>query len=108
MSAFHPGVTGRTSDCDLEPLAVSPRQACRLLDIGITRLYQLIANRELDTYRDGRSPKITMESIRSRQARLISAANATGNPIEAAAQPCCRGRKTLKQIEKPQRERQGF
>jgi excisionase family DNA binding protein len=83
MAPLHPGVTGRASGFDLESLAVSPRQACRLLDIGITRLYQLIANRELDTYRDGRSRKITMESIRSRQARLISAANATG-PIEAA------------------------
>jgi excisionase family DNA binding protein len=90
MGSLH---TGRASGCDLEPLAVSPRQACRLLDIGITHLYQLIANRELDTYREGRSRKITMESIRSRQARLISAANATRSPIEAAPQqPRRRGR----------------
>jgi excisionase family DNA binding protein len=92
MTFAHSGVTGRASGCDLEPLAVSPRQACRLLDIGLTRLYQLIANRELDTYRDGRSRKITMESIRSRQARLISAANAIGSPIEVAPRSCRRGR----------------
>jgi excisionase family DNA binding protein len=93
MASLHRGVTGRPSGCDhLEPLAVSPRQACRLLDIGITRLYQLIANRELDAYRDGRSRKITMESIRSRQARLIAAGNTTGSRIEAAPQPLRRGR----------------
>jgi len=38
----------------LEPLVVSPRQACKLLSVGNTRLYQLIAAGELETYRDGR------------------------------------------------------
>jgi hypothetical protein len=45
MATAHPGVTGRRpGDRDrlIEPLAVSPRQACLLLGIGNTRLYELI------------------------------------------------------------------
>jgi excisionase family DNA binding protein len=61
---------------DLEPLAVSPRQACRLLGVGNTRLYQLIGVGELASYRDGRARRITVESIRRRIARLVAAANA--------------------------------
>ena len=62
---------------DLEPLAVSPRQACRLLGVGNTRLYQLIGVGELASYRDSRARCITVESIRRRIcARLVAAANA--------------------------------
>jgi excisionase family DNA binding protein len=60
-----------------EPFAVSPRQACLLLGIGNTRLYQLIGNGELETYLDGRSRRITMESIRCRITQLLAAAGAT-------------------------------
>jgi hypothetical protein len=53
---------------DTEPtddrLVVSPRIARRLLDTGNTRLYELLTAGELDSYREGRSRKITMESIR--------------------------------------------
>jgi hypothetical protein len=56
----------RTIDADLtdDRLVVSPRVARRLLDTGNTRLYELLAAGELDSYREGRSRKITMESIR--------------------------------------------
>jgi excisionase family DNA binding protein len=71
----------------LEPLAVSPRQACLLLGIGNTRLYQLIGNRELVAYKDGRARRITLASIRDRVARL------TGADIDGdAPQPRRRGR----------------
>ena len=60
----------------LEPLAVSPRQACLLLGVGNTRLYQLIGNGELVAYKDGRTRRVTMQSIRARVARLASAAAA--------------------------------
>src|SRR5262249_51350845 len=46
-----------------DPLAVSPKRAQHILDIGHTRLYQLIAARELESYNEGRSRKITMRSI---------------------------------------------
>jgi hypothetical protein len=50
MATAHPGVTGRRpGDRDrlIEPLAVPPRQACLLLGIGNTRLYELIHDGEL-------------------------------------------------------------
>jgi excisionase family DNA binding protein len=74
MRSIHPGVTGR-GDNQFEPLAVSPRQACVLLGVGITRLYELIGNGELQSYRDGRARRITTESIRRRVARLLAAAS---------------------------------
>jgi excisionase family DNA binding protein len=71
MSSLRPEITGSASD--LEPLAVSPRQACRLLNLGNTRLYQLIGNGELESYREGRARKITMHSIRARHERQLAA-----------------------------------
>ena len=58
---------------DDEPLVVSPRRARRLLDVGNTRLYELIAARELETFKDGKSRKITIASIRAYIARKIEA-----------------------------------
>jgi excisionase family DNA binding protein len=46
-----------------ESLVVSPRRAAQMLDCGRTRLYELIANRELISFLDGRSRKITVASI---------------------------------------------
>ena len=60
-------------------LVVSPRVARRLLDTGNTRLYELLAAGELDSYREGRSRKITMESIRRLvRRRLASERPASG------------------------------
>ncbi len=83
MQSIHPGVTGRAHN-QLEPLAVSPRQACLLLGVGNTRLYQLIGKGELQSYSDGRARRITMESIRRRVERLLAAAGAAGANFEAA------------------------
>jgi excisionase family DNA binding protein len=71
MATIRAEITGRD---DLEPLAVSPRQACRLLGVGNTRLYELINAGELDSYLDGRMRRITMDSIRARLARLLARA----------------------------------
>jgi hypothetical protein len=68
-------------DTDLmdDRLVVSPRVARRLLDTGNTRLYELLAAGELDSYREGRSRKITMESIRRLiRRRLASERPASG------------------------------
>jgi hypothetical protein len=56
-----------------EPLVVSPRRARRLLDCGNTRLYELIAARELETFKDGKSRKITVASIKAYITRRIQA-----------------------------------
>jgi excisionase family DNA binding protein len=77
MNSIRPGITGRRSrvaDDQFEPLVVSPREACRLLSIGNTHLYDLIAKGEVESYLDGRARRITMESIRRRIARLLATA----------------------------------
>ena len=75
MTTVQLGSTDR--QYEIEPLAVSPRQACRLLGVGTTRLYQLIGNGELVAYKDGRSRRVTVQSIRARVARLAAAAGAS-------------------------------
>lgn len=64
----------------VEPLAVSPRQACVLLGIGNTRLYALIAAGELHSYNEGRARRVTMASIRDRVSRLAGVNGATAHP----------------------------
>jgi hypothetical protein len=49
---------------DDERLVVSPRRARRILDVGNTRLYELLNEKKLDSYLDGRSRKISVASIR--------------------------------------------
>jgi excisionase family DNA binding protein len=51
------------ADDHLEPLVVRPRVAWRLLDCGNAYGYRLIAAGELESYRDGRARKITVDSI---------------------------------------------
>jgi excisionase family DNA binding protein len=70
----------------IEPLAVSPREAARLLGIRERRIYQLMSCGELANYRDGRARKILMESIRARVARL-AAADKTWQPVKAPPPP---------------------
>jgi len=76
--------TDQNLSVDIEPLAVSPRQACALLSIGNTRLYALLATGELKSYRDGRSRRITMASIRDRFARLLALQGKVGSPTQPA------------------------
>lgn len=57
-----------------EALVVGPADACAMLDVGITRLYELISSGELESYKDGRSRKITVASIKARVARKIAGA----------------------------------
>jgi excisionase family DNA binding protein len=71
MGTLHHEVSNRALS-EIEPLAVSPRQACRILSVGNTRLYELIAAGEIESYLDGRSRRITMASIRTRIARLLA------------------------------------
>jgi excisionase family DNA binding protein len=57
-------------------LVVSPKRAADLLDIGITTLYQLIASGEIDSYKEGKSRKITVCSIRARVDRQLARSRA--------------------------------
>jgi hypothetical protein len=86
MATTHPGVTGRATKKQLEPLAVSPRQTSILIDCGLTRVYDLINRGELESYLDGRSRKVTMRSIRDHQERLLAAARTAGSAIDVMPQ----------------------
>jgi hypothetical protein len=54
-------------------LAVKPRVAGDMIDCGLTRVYKLLAEGELASYLDGRSRKITVDSIRAYIARRLAA-----------------------------------
>lgn len=56
----------------VEPLVVTPREACALLNIGNTRLYRLLGDKQIDSYREGRARRITMASIKSYIARCLA------------------------------------
>jgi hypothetical protein len=61
------------SDWDFGRLVVKPKDACRMLACGNTRLYELLASGELESFLDGCSRKITVESIRRYVARRLIA-----------------------------------
>jgi hypothetical protein len=46
-----------------EPIAVSPKRAQAMLDIGQTRMYELINDGRLVSYKDGKNRRILMSSI---------------------------------------------
>jgi excisionase family DNA binding protein len=60
------------SKAGVEPLVVTPREACTLLGIGNTRLYRLISDKQIDSYREGRARRIPMASIKAYIARCLA------------------------------------
>jgi excisionase family DNA binding protein len=54
-----------------DPLIVKPREARRLLSVSQKRLYELLNAGELESFKDGASRKITVESIRAYVARKL-------------------------------------
>jgi hypothetical protein len=58
---------------DSEPLVVSPRRARQMLDCSMTRLYELINSGEIQSYRDGKSRKAIVASIKAHIARQLEA-----------------------------------
>jgi hypothetical protein len=71
-------ITGLGND---EPLVVSPKRAQYLLGCGNTRFYELLTSGELESYKDGKSRKITMRSIRARVERKLAEAGPETSPI---------------------------
>jgi hypothetical protein len=70
-------------------LVVKPKVAWKMLACSNTRGYELLAARELDSFLDGRSRKITVESILRYIARQLTS---TDNSVSTNAQPRRRGR----------------
>ena len=57
-----------------DPLIVKPREARRLLSVSQRRLYELLNAGELESFKDGASRKITVESIRAYVSRKLGKA----------------------------------
>ena len=57
----------------VEPLVVPPRVAWKMLSCCNTRGYELLADGELESYRDGKSRRITVNSIMALIARRLAA-----------------------------------
>jgi excisionase family DNA binding protein len=64
----------RPDPVDVEPLVVKPKVAWKMLGCGNTRGYELLAAGELESYKDGRSRKITVASIKAFVNRQLAAA----------------------------------
>jgi hypothetical protein len=64
-------------------LVVKPKVAWKMLACSNTRGYELLAARELDSFLDGRSRKITVESILRYIARQLAS---TDNSVSTNAQ----------------------
>ena len=53
-------------------ISVPPLEAARMLSICQSRVYGLMRNGELESYQDGRSRRITVESIYAYRARRLA------------------------------------
>jgi hypothetical protein len=58
---------------EVATLVVSPKNAALLLDVGVTRLYELINATEIESFRAGKSRKVVVASIKAYVARQIAA-----------------------------------
>jgi excisionase family DNA binding protein len=48
---------------DMSPILITPKETCRLLGIGNTKLYSLIKAKRLSIVKIGRATRIPLESI---------------------------------------------
>jgi hypothetical protein len=62
---------GRKSD-EITPLVVKPKLAWKMLGCSNTRGYELLNAGELESFLDGRSRKITVQSIQAYIARRLA------------------------------------
>ncbi len=76
-----------------EPLVVKPKVAWKMLACSNTRGYELLAAGELDSFLDGRSRKITVESIHRYIARRLAPTDIAPNP---EPQPRRRGERSVR------------
>jgi len=68
-SGVEPAVQRRSY---LDPIVVRPHEACRMLSVGLTRLYELLHEGQLESFRYGRSRRITVASIHAYVERQLA------------------------------------
>jgi hypothetical protein len=83
------------SDWQFGPLVVKPKVAWAMLQCSNTRGYELLAAGELESFLDGRSRKITVDSIRAYIARRLEYEGRFN------AKPSDRGRNSRRRSERP-------
>ena len=54
-----------------EPLVVSPKRGCQMLDCSMTRFYELLNSGQIQSYREGKSRKAIVASIQAHIARQL-------------------------------------
>jgi excisionase family DNA binding protein len=54
------------------PLAISPREACRLLQVGMSFIYGLMRTGELEAFHAGRVRRITRQSLEAYITRRLA------------------------------------
>jgi excisionase family DNA binding protein len=68
-------------------LVVRPLQACALLNIGLTRCYELINSGELESFKDGKARKITVSSIKAYVDRRLELSSSPDAKQVGTARP---------------------
>jgi Helix-turn-helix domain len=58
---------------NIAPLCVAPKVAANMLGYGITRMYQLINSKELESFLDGGARRITTASLNAYIQRKLKA-----------------------------------
>jgi len=71
MSIANTGLGG-----DPMVLAVSPRRAGQMTGYGLTRVYELINSGEWESFKDGKSRRVIVASMRAYIARQVAATKA--------------------------------
>lgn len=56
----------------MQPLAVPPKVAFAMIGVGVTKGYELIASRDLETFKIGRATRVTTASIEAYVARQVA------------------------------------
>jgi hypothetical protein len=56
---------------DSEPLVVSPKRGCQMLDCSMTRFYELLNSGQIQSYCEGKSRKAIVASIKAHIARQL-------------------------------------
>ena len=76
------GATPMTSTIPFEPALVKIEPACRYLDVGRSKLYELIREGKLDSVKIGKSARVTTASLK----RFVESlpASSGGSPIKRA------------------------
>ena len=86
----------------IDRLVVRPKRAWQMLDCGNTRGYELVKAGELESFLDGRSRKITVESIHRYIGRKLASAGLTNAGARTSPQPRRHGRPRKHHVSGPE------